>query len=95
VWEKPNVLYSPLYKPDYTPEVMGIEIGSLVCDKKNGHHGFIGQVSFISVHQNRIETQMGPGRRGSGYGASLDVIPKLTVLVKGSDLIKIYEEAGY
>jgi len=93
VWEKPTVLYSPLYKPDYTPEVLGIEIGSLVGDE-NSYYGFCGQVSFISISQNRIETQKGPQMRGSGCGGSLDIIPKLKVLVKGSDLIKIYEERG-
>ncbi len=93
VWEKPTVLYSPLYKPDYTPEVLGIEIGSLVVDE-NSYYGFCGQVSFISISQNRIETQKGPQMRGSGCGGSLDIIPKLKVLVKGSDLIKIYEERG-
>lgn len=94
VWEKPTVLYSPLYKPDYTSEVMGIEIGSLVADE-NTYYGFCGQVSFISVSQNRIETQKGPQMRGSGCGSSLDIIPKLKVLVKGSDLIKLYNAKGY
>lgn len=91
VWEKPTVLYSPLYKPDYTPEVMGIEIGSLVADE-NGYYGFCGQVSFISISQNRIEAQKGPKMRGSGCGSSLDIIPKLKILVKGSDLVKMYEK---
>jgi len=91
VWEKPTVFYSPLYKPDYTPEVMGIEIGSLVVDESN-YWGFCGQVSFISISQNRIETQKGPQMRGSGCGSSLDIIPKLKILVKGSDLVKLYEK---
>ncbi len=95
VWEKPNKLHSPLYKPDYTPSVMGIEIGSLVAQKDLLYHGFCGQVSFISISQNRIETQKGPQMRGSGAGSSLDIIPKLKVLVTGSKLVELYEAKGY
>lgn len=95
-WDKPtDKLYTPLWKPDYTPEVMGIEIGSLVNEIGTEGYGFGGQVSWISISQNRIETSLGPKRRGCGYGGSLNTINKLEVLVKGSELVKLYEEKGY
>ena len=91
-WEKPTGhVYSPLWKPDYTPKVMGIEIGSLVNEIGTDGWGFSGQVSFISISQNRIETTLGPKRRGNGYGGSLSTIKKLEVLVKGSELVTLYE----